>query len=33
MAMVFLADNGPDFLDFTLFPRSKGPNILGLDSP
>jgi hypothetical protein len=33
MAMVFLADNGPDFLDFTPFPRSKCPNVLGLDSP
>jgi hypothetical protein len=33
MAMVFIADNEPDFLDFTLFPRSKCPNILGLDSP
>jgi hypothetical protein len=33
MAMVFLADNGRDFLDFTLFPRSKCPNILELDSP
>jgi hypothetical protein len=33
MASLFLADNGPDFLDFTLFPRSKYPNILGLDGP
>jgi hypothetical protein len=33
MAMVFLADNGLGFLDFTLFPWSKCPDILGPDSP